>query len=80
MLDSLKSSNKTVGVKQSSKAIESGLAKLAFIAKDADERIIFKLKELCQKNSVEIIYIDNMKQLGKACSIEVGSAVACILK
>jgi len=29
--------------------------------------------ELCRANNVEIIYVDTMAQLGKACGIEVGA-------
>ncbi|HOQ37257.1 MAG TPA: ribosomal L7Ae/L30e/S12e/Gadd45 family protein [Acetivibrio sp.] len=80
MLEDLKSSNKTVGLKQSKKAVEKMTAKQVFIAKDADERVVGRIKELCQKNNIPIVYVDTMKQLGKACDIEVGASVACLLK
>lgn len=80
MLDNLKNSKKVVGVKQSTKAVENGTAKRVYIAKDADPRIVSNIIELCNKNSIEIVYEENMKQLGKNCGIEVGAAVACILK
>ena len=35
--------------------------------------------ELCKANGVEIIYVDTMAQLGKACGIEVGAASVAIL-
>lgn len=80
MLDNLKSSNKVVGIKQTAKVLENNSAKLVYIAKDADPRVLNNIIELCRKNSVEIVYEENMKLLGKACGIEVGAAVACILK
>lgn len=80
MLENLKCSNKTVGLKQSMKALENGTVKQVFIAKDADERVVGKVKELCQKSNLPITDVDTMKQLGKACGIDVGAAVACILK
>ena len=80
MLDSLKSNKKAVGIKQSLKAVESGSAKAVFIARDADEKVVSQIIELCRKNSIEIVYVENMKQLGKACGIEVGAAVSCLLK
>lgn len=80
MLESLRNSNKTVGLKQSIKAVENGAAKIIFIARDADERIISSISDLALRNSIEVVYVENMKQLGKACGIEVGSAVACMLK
>lgn len=80
MLENLKNSNKIVGIKQTLKAIENDTAKIVFLAKDADEKVTGRLKELCQLKSVEVEYIDTMKQLGKACGIEVGAAAACLLK
>lgn len=80
MLESIKSSKKTIGIRQSLKAVESGIAGTVYIAKDADEKVVRNIKELCSVSSVEIVYIDTMKQLGKACGIEVGAAVACVLK
>ncbi len=80
MLEELKSGKKTVGIKQSLKALKAGNVKVAFIARDADERFVANVKEACQAGSVEVVYVDSMKQLGKACGIDVGAAVACLLK
>ncbi|HEY9059156.1 MAG TPA: ribosomal L7Ae/L30e/S12e/Gadd45 family protein [Pseudobacteroides sp.] len=80
MLESIKSSKKTIGIRQSLKAVENGIAGTVYIAKDADEKVVRNIKELCSVSSIEIVYIDTMKQLGKACGIEVGAAVACVLK
>ena len=80
MLDDLKHFKKAVGVKQSTKAIEGGNAESVIIAKDCEQRVIKGIIELCEKQSVPITYVDSMKQLGKACGIEVAAAVACILK
>jgi large subunit ribosomal protein L7A len=79
VLEILKNSNKTVGLKQSIKAVEALKAKQVFIAEDADERVVARIKELCIKNNIPIVYVDTMKQLGKACNIDVGAAVACLL-
>lgn len=79
MLEKLKTGKKTVGIKQSMKAVESGSVIVVFIAKDSDERVIAPIKEICSKKSVEIVYVDTMKQLGKYCGIEVGAAAACLL-
>ncbi len=80
MLEELKSSNKAIGIKQTLKAVENNSAKVVFIAKDADEKIVGSLRELCLSNSVKLEYIDTMKQLGKACGIEVGASAVCLLK
>ena len=80
MLEVLKSGSKAIGIKQTLKAVESGAAKLVFIAKDADEKIIGILKELCITHGVSLEYIDTMKQLGKAVGIEVGASAVCLMK
>ncbi len=80
MLEDLKHCKKTVGVKQSTKAVENGVAAEVIIAKDCEQRVVRNIIELCEKASVTITYADSMKQLGKACGIEVEAAVACILK
>lgn len=79
MLEQLKNGKCTVGVKQSLKALQKHEVKCIFIAKDADARIVEPIKAMGETNGIEIVYIENMKQLGKACSIEVGAAVACLL-
>ena len=80
MLEVLKSNNKAIGIKQTLKALESDTAKIVFIARDADEKIVRSLKELCISNSIELEYVESMKQLGKACGIEVGASAVCLLK
>ncbi len=78
MLEALKTSNKTVGIKQSMKAVESGQALKVFIARDADSRVTRDLQELCIQMSIEVVYVDSMKQLGRACGISVGASAACV--
>ena len=80
MLEILKSGNKAIGIKQTLKAVESNTARIVFIARDADEKIVGSLKELCLSNAVELEYAESMKQLGKACGIEVGASAVCLLK
>jgi len=75
----LKSGKKTVGVKQTMKAVENGTAKVVFIAGDVDEKVVSALRELCTEKSVQLIPVDTMKQLGKACGIDVNASAACIL-
>ena len=80
MLEVLKNGKKAIGIKQTIKAVENNTAKLVFIAVDADEKIVNSLKELCLTNAVEIEHVESMKQLGKACGIEVGASAVCLLK
>lgn len=80
MLDGLKNGKKVIGIKQSTRAVEDGRAKCAFIAADSSDSIRLPFVSLCKKNGVEIVEVESMEILGKACEIDVGSAVAVILK
>lgn len=70
---------RTVGTKQTTKALEKGLAKVVFIARNAEERVVSHLAELCRQKGVELVWVDDMAALGKACGIEVGTASAAIV-
>ena len=81
MLEDLKkASNRTVGMKQTLKAVERGEAEKVYLAKDVDDYISQKVKDTCQSYDVDIIMVDSMKELGEACGITVGAATAAILK
>ncbi|MEW9672304.1 50S ribosomal protein L7ae-like protein [Ammoniphilus sp. 3BR4] len=69
----------TIGMKQTLKAVEQGMVKEVFVAKDADLKVTGKIIQLCNEKDVPVEIVDSMKQLGKACGIEVGAATAAIL-
>lgn len=69
-----------VGIKQSSRAITEGKAKVVYLAKDADASIYDKVLELAKANQVQVELVETMKALGRACKIDVGAATAVILK
>lgn len=71
---------KTVGTKQTQKAVEKGQARLVYIAKDAEERITSPLISLCKEKGVEIVVVESMIELGKVCGIKVGAASAAIIE
>jgi len=71
--------NISIGTKQTTKLVELGKAQEVFVAKDADPRITAKILSLCKKMGVQVTYVDSMKQLGKACGIEVGAAIAAVV-
>ncbi len=70
---------KTVGLKQTQRALEKGLVRRLFVAKDAETHVLRSIVEWCISHNVEQIEVPTMKELGKACGIEVGTAVAAIL-
>ena len=76
----LESEKKTVGLKQSAKAVETGEAALAYVAADAQDKVREPFVQLCQQHGVPIEIVETMELLGKACGIKVGAAVAAVLK
>mgnify|MGYP003456981968 FL=1 len=77
--DLMQAEKRTVGVKQTEKAVVKGTALKVFVAKDADERVTENLVELCKEKAVELVMVETMHELGKACGIHVKAAAAAIL-
>ncbi|MEW4372712.1 ribosomal L7Ae/L30e/S12e/Gadd45 family protein [Paenibacillus kandeliae] len=69
-----------IGTKQTMRMVELGQAEEVYVAQDAEQHLITRIVQLCNKHSVKVTYVETMKELGKACGIEVGSAMAVILK
>ncbi|MGI6574319.1 MAG: L7Ae/L30e/S12e/Gadd45 family ribosomal protein [bacterium] len=71
---------KTIGTKQTLKAIEKGIAKKVYIAKDAEAHITAPLRQKCQERDIVVIDVETMKELGAICGIQVGAASAAVVK
>ncbi|MDO8685096.1 MAG: ribosomal L7Ae/L30e/S12e/Gadd45 family protein [Clostridiales bacterium] len=81
MLDELKNTrNRTVGLKQTLRAVEKDEVKAIFIARDAEDRIINNVRSICDTKAIEVVYAESMVLLGKTCGIDIGTAVAGLLK
>lgn len=80
MLDSIKGSKKSVGIKQTTKALINDEVIYLIIAKDADTKILKDILAISSQKGIEVYYVDNMKQLGKMAGIAVGAAVVALLK
>jgi large subunit ribosomal protein L7A len=65
-----------IGTKQTTRAVEQGLAARVIVAGDADPRITGKIIELCAQAQVEIERVETMEMLGETCGIDVGAAMA----
>lgn len=74
-----KSKHKTVGVKQTQRALEKGSVLRVYVAQDAEMHVLRPIVEQCRIQGIEILEIPTMTELGKACGIEVGAAVAALL-
>ena len=79
MLTQLSSGPRVVGAKQVKRALESGDVQTVFLAADADPRVTDPLSALCLEKGVPVERVEAMTELGKACGIAVGSAVAALL-
>ncbi|MFZ5753487.1 MAG: L7Ae/L30e/S12e/Gadd45 family ribosomal protein [Bacillota bacterium] len=71
---------KTVGMKQTTKALERGQARIVFLAKDADEKVRRPVMEMCRVHGVPLEEVETMRELGKAGGIQVPAAVAAIIE
>ncbi|MEA4932709.1 MAG: ribosomal L7Ae/L30e/S12e/Gadd45 family protein [Lawsonibacter sp.] len=79
MISELRQANKVVGAKQVRRALGDRRASKLFFAADADPRITEPLVQLAEEQDVLVEKAASMKELGAACSIAVGSAVAALL-
>lgn len=79
-MERLKHAKKIVGLKQTLRAIQANQAALVYLAQDADLKVVEEIAGLCRKHEVPVEYAETMKQLGKACGIDVGASTACLLK
>ncbi|MDR0670683.1 MAG: ribosomal L7Ae/L30e/S12e/Gadd45 family protein [Oscillospiraceae bacterium] len=68
-----------MGLKQTRKALIDGAAKSVFVARDAEARVRQPMLALCEETGVPVFWADTMAELGCACGIEVGAAVAAVL-
>ena len=76
MLTELSAASKVVGVKQVRRAVDSGRALKVFLAQDAEERVTVPIAALCAEKGIPVETGFSMTDLGRACGISVGAAVA----
>ena len=69
---------RTVGLKQTVKAIKNGTVTKVYLAEDADDFIKQSVQDVCRDRNIQIIYVSNMKELGDACGIDIGASTAAI--
>ena len=80
VLQELQTAKRVVGIKQLRKALREGVATTVFIAENADLRLTAPIRESCEQAGIPVISVPTMAELGKVCSIEVGAAVAAIIR
>ncbi len=74
-----KARRKVVGSKQTLKAIDRNQARVVYVARNADRRVMDPIIQACATKSVPVFYVESMQALGKACGIEVGCAASAII-
>jgi len=79
-LELLRSAKKTVGTKETMKAVQSGKASTVFLAADAESHVTQPLLQLCARRQVPVVHVDSMRELGQLCGIEVGAASAAVVE
>ena len=70
----------TVGVRQTMRKLEKDQLEEVLIACDSDVFVTRPIEEAARSRNVRIKYIDSKKILGHICGIEIGTAVAGILR
>ena len=80
MIQELSGPNKVVGAKQAKRALRDGRAVRLFMAMDADPRLLQPLVQAAVNRQVPVSQVSTMKELGAACGIAVGAAVAVLTK
>ena len=69
-----------VGSKQLRKALKAGTVLSVYLARNADPGVTKPIADLCQAADIQPIWVSSMKELGKACGIDVGAAAAAVVK
>ncbi|MDB5085798.1 MAG: ribosomal protein L7ae-like protein [Bacilli bacterium] len=69
-----------IGTNQTLKSLENQVVKSVVLSKDADRQLITPIVSLCQQKGTPLVWVDSMKQLGKACGIAVAAAAVAIVE
>ena len=80
MLEELKQGQKVVGAKQTRRALNDGRALRVYLAEDADPGVTEPIEALCAQKGVDMVKAPGMRELGQACGIAVGAAVAALVR
>ena len=79
MLTELADASKVIGLKQTKKALRDARAKKVYLSMNCDIRLRETITALCAEGNVPLVEVATMDELGNACGIQVGAAVAAII-
>jgi len=71
--------DRAVGFNQTMKAIHKGLACTVFLACDAESGLIETVREAALTRGLPVVETATMRELGRACRIQVPCAAAALL-
>lgn len=71
---------RTIGKNQTTKVLMQQSALFVILARDAETRVTQPVLTLAESKGVPVVWADSMTELGKACGIEVGAAMAAVLE
>lgn len=80
VLTELKTGPKVVGAKQTRRALHDGRAVRVYLAENADPAVTGPIRALCDQRQIPTAVVPSMRELGEACGIAVGSAVAALVR
>lgn len=69
-----------IGKKQTERSLQKDEVECIYIARDADTDVVIDIIRICSEKNIEVIYVENMKELGEICNIDVNAAVAAVIK
>jgi large subunit ribosomal protein L7A len=72
--------NKVIGTKQAHKHLVKGDVIRLYVARDAEEHVVRGVLSAARERGIEVAWVDSMKELGRACGIEVGAATVALLR
>jgi large subunit ribosomal protein L7A len=70
---------RAVGAHQTVRAIDRGKAVEAFVAADADRRVVEPVARAAAARGIGLTEVESMTALGRACGIAVGAAAAAVV-
>jgi large subunit ribosomal protein L7A len=68
------------GSRQVLRAIKAGTLSTVYLANDADTYIFQQILRAAEQANLPVVRVQTMKELGKACNVDVATATAGILR
>jgi large subunit ribosomal protein L7A len=80
IINNIENNKIVIGKKQTLRVLLKEEVVKVYISRDADFHVTEPIVQVCKDKVIEIVYFDNMKELGRACGIDVNAAAAAVLK